>query len=154
MLRIIIYFSGIPLLVVEQFLQKQFKAEAQYENILRGSSFSEGRDDPNEVSIPLGSRHYHKSSRALQDGFWNLCSTAMYCCLKQPLTLYTANFHYFAPRKVRPRIPVSVGVGYFFLFSSRPHIAIFTVLGPQLDFIQYLGLPSISWSFQRSYCQD
>lgn len=83
MLRIIIYFSGIPLLVVEQFLQKQFKAEAQYENILRGSSFSEGRDDPNEVPIPLGSRHCHESSRALQDGFWK---SLFYCNVLLPET--------------------------------------------------------------------
>lgn len=69
MLRVIIYFSGIPLLVVEQFLQKQFKAEAQYENILRGISFSEGNDDPNEVPIQLGSSHCHKSPGALQNGF-------------------------------------------------------------------------------------
>lgn len=43
-LKVIVYFSWIPLLVVEPFLEKQFKIESQYENILRGGNFSEEGD--------------------------------------------------------------------------------------------------------------
>lgn len=70
-----------------------------------------------------------------------ICSIGKYCCLKQPLTLYKANFHYFVPRKDETqKLPVCKR-GLYFIFS-RPYLATLTVLGPRLDSIQYLGLSS------------
>lgn len=86
--------------------------------------------------------------------FENLCSTVVYCCLKQPLILYKANFHYFALRKVRLRIPLSIGEGYFFSFLLDPYSNLDSTM-PTVRF------HSNTWDclqhqspFQRPYCQD